>query len=189
MKIHESRIEATGGGRVERAETAGNSLVDGVVRSVQLSIDSQELARINGYDSVGEFSDGVAVARKGDLFFAVNTKGQRVDKKNYTDAGAKFSEGKLNVKDAKWHFIDKSGKNLKLGEFDEACPFYHGIAAVRNGAYWKFIKVDGSPLNGKSYSRVDDFEEGVGYGKRGNVWYKVNPDGTEEIPTYERLAA
>jgi len=182
-----------------------------------------EVAKKNGYDSVGEYEkDGLAIAKKDDLFFLVDkdgkpkggtyfeikeysdgmrwasgeddnqwillgSNGKEVGNKMYEDV-RQFHEGKAGVKEGKWHFINKEGKDLKIGQFDEVYDFCNKVTAVRNAQYWKLIKDDGSKLNDKTYTAVDDdFDRGFTHAKRGNVWYKVDLNGKETVATKEEL--
>ena len=202
MTIHENRLVFLESSpryqTVERANRVGapkspevyhdNPEVEGLVRGVHDSINSHEIAHRNGYDSVGKFQDGVAIARMGEVVFVVNEKGERVDKKSYADANEAFSEGKIAVKEgSKWHYVDRAGRDLKFGEFDEAYPFSQGVAGVRAGAFWRFLKADGSRLNERAYSMVEDFEGGVAHAKRGRIWYVVDIKGNEQVAQKERV--
>ena len=148
-------------------------------------VDSEGKSQSGTYFEIKEYSDGMrwASGEDNNQWILLGEKGKEVNGKMYEDC-RQFSEGLCGVQEGgKWHFIDKRGNDLQIGEFknfDDVYDFHHGVTAVRNAAYWKLIKKDGSRLNDKNYTKVaDDFEDGTADAQRGGVWYTVDLQGNE----------
>ena len=64
------------------------------------------------FDDVGNFSEGLALVRKGGQYFYINKKGERAFEGEFDDA-FNFSEGVAWVKkDGKWFYIDIRGRRV-----------------------------------------------------------------------------
>jgi hypothetical protein len=63
--------------------------------------------------------------------------------------------------DCKWAFIDKSGKPISDGRFDDAQDFSEGLAAVFLDNKWGFVDLSGKIVIPPTFERVDSFSEGL----------------------------
>lgn len=99
------------------------------------------------YDSVKNFSEGWACARRKGQYSFIDTEGKLIGNGNmWFDYVCGFYKGFSRVqKDGKWSFINKEGELIGNGNawFDHVGPFDDGLSCVEMDGKWSFINTDG----------------------------------------------
>ncbi len=138
------------------------------------------------YDYVANFSDGIALLRKGTSYFYVDKNGKRISDNEYTDAQS-FSEGLAAVRIGdKYGYINTSGKLVIEPQFDYARSFSNGLARIYDGKYFRYIDKEGKLLNTQNFEVAYDFSDGLACVKEENGSYGfINTKGEYQIkPQY-----
>lgn len=104
------------------------------------------------YDWVENFSEGLAVVRKGE-----------------------WSTGK-------WGFIDKTGNVVIPIEYDQVGNFNEGLAAVRKNGKYGFIDKTGSVVIPMEYEYVMNFKEGLAGAEKNNKYGFIDKTGSVVVP-------
>lgn len=71
-------------------------------------------------------------------------------------------------KNDKYIYVDKHMKPVISAEFDEANPFFYGVAVVKVGNYYGYIDVNGNYIVKPTLESAENFSEGLGVFKGGN---------------------
>jgi hypothetical protein len=139
-----------------RVEEKGRSFDGFVNRSGKFVIQPK-------FDSVGDFSEGLAPARlPGERWGYINKTGNWTIPPNY-DWANPFSEGlavvKVNGKDG---YIDKTGAFVVEPIFAQAAKFSEGLAAVSStGARYGYIDRAGTLVIAEQYDQANPFDRGL----------------------------
>lgn len=126
------------------------------------------------FDSVNGFSEGLALARRGDRKFFIDTNGHTVFEAKF-DIVNNFSEGlaAVNVGETRipnlglidkpglWGYIDKTGKLVIPLKFTHAENFSEGLAAIRDGDRGAFIDQAGKIIFEVPLDVTLGFHEGI----------------------------
>ncbi len=112
--------------------------------------DGSELTSYD-YDSVvSDFKECICrtdfvFAEKAAMYGLVNKDGTLVSDQQYGEAKA-FNDNSLAAvnKGGKWIFVDASGEEKDLGDFQNAESFSNGLAAVMNNGLWGYIDLEGN---------------------------------------------
>lgn len=94
-----------------------------------------------------------------------------------------FREGRGLMRDQRqgFYFItDKAA--LYDGYYDEARPFYHGVAAIRQGDRWGLINRKGLPLIRPRFSAMEPFVGGMARVSVSRLFGLVDANGREILP-------
>lgn len=124
------------------------------------------------YDEADNFSDGMALVRKGSKYGFVNTKGEVAIPLKYEGTEDGFSDGLACVLTSKGYiFINKQGKQVFDTCYKKAYGFSDGLAAVQLGEKFGYINTDGQVVIMAQYYLAYPFSEGraivdLGSGKR-----------------------
>ena len=116
------------------------------------------------YGYVGNFHDGFAVVRRGDLKCNFIKPDGSVLCDEWYDLVYDFENGFAFVRrgDGKWNFIKSDGSILSSEWYKSTDYFYNGFARVQRDDWkWNFIKPDGSILCSEWYKTVSYFKKGV----------------------------
>ena len=151
------------------------------------------------FDTVGEFSDGLARAECAGKWGFINSSGEWVVRPRFSWA-QDFSEGLARVQvdgealtyNSRWAFIDKSGA-VVIQPFVEELPssvsegddFHDGLAVVEVKSMKGYMDKTGKVVISPKYSYVYPFSEGlaaVAVDKRGDQWGFIDKSGTLVIP-------
>ena len=118
-----------------------------------------------GYDTIGEFSDGLAFVWKNGKVGYIDKTGKEVVPPQYSLQGD-FCEGFAVVqKDDKWSFIDKTGKEIVPFIYDAVTAgFSQGLVAVVKDGQWGFIDTTGKEIIPFQYNDAYGFSEGLARG-------------------------
>ena len=80
------------------------------------------------------------------------------------------------------YVIDKNGKEVIPCNYDFACVFDEGLAAIKLNGKWGFIDRDGIEVIPHRYEDVYAFSEGFAAIKLNGKWGFVNKEGIEAVP-------
>ncbi len=113
------------------------------------------------FDSVGSFSEGLAVVGLDEKFGYIDEEGDLVIPHKF-DTGGDFREGLAAVRTSdREGYIDKTGNFVITPRFAEADPFSEGLAAVKLGGKWGFIDKTGNFVIANKYPTASGFSEGM----------------------------
>lgn len=82
----------------------------------------------------------------------------------------------------KWGYIDVNGKTVLAPVWDEALPFFEGMAKVSSSGEWGFINKKGKTVVVPKYDDVSDFENGLASVTKKNHYSVIDTLGNELIP-------
>ncbi len=99
------------------------------------------------YDVAENFSEGMALVKKGDKYGYINKQGKVIVPFVY-DWGGNFKDGVAWVKkNGKYGYVNNVGKEITPFVFDERSNFHDGFACVEMKGKSGFIDKDGNPLD------------------------------------------
>ncbi|HMB65236.1 MAG TPA: WG repeat-containing protein, partial [Patescibacteria group bacterium] len=134
------------------------------------------LARENGYEWVGEFNEGPALAKKEDGHYFIDREGKQIAGP-FQNAGS-FSEGlALAKKEDGDYFIDSEGKEI-AGPFRNAFSFSEGRAHVEKEGGHYFIDSEGKEIAGP-FRNAFSFSEGLARVQKEGGHYFIDSEGKE----------
>lgn len=135
-------------------------------------------------EQVCQFSDGLAAARKGNLWGYLDHSMKWVIPPSFDDADGFFeglaAVGKKTSAPAPqggrpgrpqkpetggkttWGFIDKTGKQVIAFQFEDTWRFSEGLASVKVGGKWGYIDKTGATVIQPAYDYAWPFSEGMG---------------------------
>ena len=148
------------------------------------------------YDDAGSFSDGLTRVKLNGKWGLIDKTGKEVIPFIYYTIGD-FSEGlaraelingeptfkKKNkweyivIKDSKWGFIDKTGKEVVPFIYDDAGSFSGGIAIVKLNDKWGFIDNTGKEVIPLIYDSAEPFKDGLARVTQGKQMIGIDPAG------------
>jgi hypothetical protein len=142
--------------------------------------------RVQGAESVDDFTEGLATVEIGGKYGFVDETGALVIGTDFDDARY-FSSGLAPVKRGKrWGFIDHSGRFAIPLRLENARPFSEGAASVLEGGRWRVIDPTGRTLFVVPGTGWTSFDDGLGVvtlpggqgliDKRGNVVLRTTYD-------------
>lgn len=112
------------------------------------------------YDSIGKFSEGLAVVKKGNEYGFIDRNGKLRISMQYQKAG-EFSEGLVAIKLIdKWGFINQDEKIVIQPQFDSVSPFAKEISVVKKGDKTNFLTAEGEVVNSTWYDDVKQNSKG-----------------------------
>ena len=112
------------------------------------------------YDEADNFSDGMALVRKGSKYGFVNTKGEIAIPLKYKWA-EDFSDGLTSVLTSKGYiFINKQGKQVFDTCYEMTYGFSDGLASVQIGDKFGYINTNGKTVIKAQYNWAYPFSEG-----------------------------
>ncbi len=167
---------------------------EGLTDKETVKVNPAEVAKKNGYDSVGEYKDGVAIAvKKGVASFLVDENGKKIGDEYFEIE--EFHDGIAIAHDLSGEdshqiiFINKKGKSINNKYYWDAHPFNEGKAGVKEkGGKWYFIDksgkdlmkagTDGKPVRIGEFDEVYDFNKGIAGVRNGSRWRYIKQDGT-----------
>lgn len=100
----------------------------------------------------------VVIVREGKDYFLVNAKGEKINDVVYEAACAFYDNTLAAVKrNGKWLFIDGTGTEQELGEYERARSFSNGMAAVRKDGKWGYIDREGTLVIDFQFAKAAPF--------------------------------
>lgn len=134
------------------------------------------------YDSVGDFSEGLAYVRQNDMYGFVDKEGQVVIPIAFGYAHS-FSEGLAPVHlNGENGYIDKTGQVIIPVQYDVAWSFREGLAGVRQNGKWGFIDKTGNIVIPIKYDNIGSFSEGLAKVQQNGKWGFIDKTGQVVIP-------
>lgn len=149
------------------------------------------------YDTIGEFSEGLADAEKDGKWGFIDKTGKAVIPFQYSWAEylwpdgssstfrpfGEFHEGLATVlKDGKFGYIDKTGKEVIPRQYQTAMSFSEGLAAVEKDGKWGFIDKTGKEVIPFQYNEISSFSEGLAAVLvSGKGWAFIDKTGKEVL--------
>lgn len=140
-------------------------------------------------DDGGIFSEGLSSYSKTDLIGYMNKNGESVINTKW-DLGFPFSEGMARVAvqtfvdpetfqktGGIFGFIDKTGTEIILPQYEEAGDFHNGLAKVKINGKFGFIDKTGKQVIQPTYDNAQDFYHGLAFVKSGNLWMYIDAKG------------
>ncbi len=156
----------------------GKKLADFLTDTKNVKVNPADVAKKNGYDSVGEYEKGVAIANKNGLSFVVDEKGDILSQEyfeveEYHDGIAWAST------DDGYVMLNLKGKEVDGKIYTDAQWFFEGKAAVKDGKKWHFIDTKGQDLKFGEYDETYPFFQGVAGVRNGPYWKFLKADGSK----------
>ena len=153
------------------------------------------------YDSIKDFSEGLAVVVKDGKYGVMNVVGKEVVACQY-DFIHSFSSGLAKTElDYKIGFVAKDGTVLvtpkyeKPGIYDNAYHlgffnFYNGMIGVKSEGKWGFIDNNGKEVIKCKYDYAEVFTDEITSAKRNGRWYVIDKKGNEVklLSKYSRVS-
>ena len=159
------------------------------------------------YGGFTAFSEGVAWARKDNVWRAVDITGKELfalDKElsiDSTKGTSDFHEGLAKVENKetkKYGFVDKTGKMVIPAEYsyysygvcefdeygDKGRPFHDGLTVVYDSAnaYYGYMDKTGKMVIPYQYANASSFKNGVARVKLGDRWTVIDTTGKDLLP-------
>lgn len=113
------------------------------------------------YQSADNFNDGLAVVSQNDKYGVIDKSGRTVVPFKFNYLSSYSNDLALYTEDNHWNdgfrygFVDKTGSISIKAQWDAACPFSEGLAAVRVGDYdtgkWGIINKSGNYIVKPTY--------------------------------------
>lgn len=108
-----------------------------LAKNKQIQPDPQ--FKLNLFDEIEAFSEGIAAVRIGEKWGYINKQGKLIGRIEY-DSVLPFSEGSAVVKlRNKYGFIDSNGNRITDIRFDDAVSFSENMAVVKVGNFWGYV--------------------------------------------------
>lgn len=109
------------------------------------------------------------IVEAGNQYYLYSKKGKRISDTAYDQAYAFYDDDLAAVKKGdEYLFVDDTGKETDLGDFQEARSFSNGLAAVEKGNKWGYIDASGNIV-------IDyQFEEARAMSSHGTAFVKVD---------------
>lgn len=126
---------------------------------------------------VGQFSTGLAVARKDKREFHIHRDGKAAYGRQFYIA-CTFQENTAAVYDKTgWYHISRKGEPLYKERYDDAQSFSEGLAAVKKGRGWFYINKEGKKTIPHVFPYASPFKDGSAVVVIGNKTVSINKQG------------
>ena len=134
------------------------------------------------FDQAGAFTDGEAAVKKGNEWFLVDNKGEKVSKHVYEDIV--LLEDQSHVKDevmlvkedGSYHFLNKKGKII--GNYSNVDKITNDeLVAVCIEGKWGYVNLKGEEIISPSFVDAKSFSNGLAAVSNGKLWGFINTDG------------
>lgn len=129
------------------------------------------------------FSDGMAAVFKDEKYGFVNTKGELVipytfESQSEMGDASEFHEGFTIVyNDGSPSCVDKSGKELGIGDYSFILDFNDGMAVVNKDSKYGFIDTSGKEVIPCAYEEATIFSEGYAFVKKDGKYMQIDKSG------------
>lgn len=131
------------------------------------------------FESVGDFSAGLAWAKKDKLLGYINTKGDWVIQPQF-EAGKDFESisGLARVKKGEqWSYITKTGETISITCSETIGDFSEGLADGKKGEKKGFYNSKGEWVIQPQFDGIRDFKNGYAAAKQGDKWGVIDKQG------------
>lgn len=157
--------------------------------NVIVEITPEFISRINRYEEVSSYSEGMAAVLLDGNWGYINTTGEEVVPCQYSDytPASKFSEGLAYVRMGNdIGYLNHEGQEVIPFNYISAYPFSEGLAKVRrrDASHDEFINKEGETVLLCSFAGMGDskFIEGLLPVKMDGKWGYINTNGDIVIP-------
>ncbi len=139
-------------------------------------------------EKLGQFQEGLAEARKGDLYGFVGPSGEWIIPAKY-DKVEPFKDGFARVKlDGKWGIIDKKGTEIVAPAYSRLEDYHNGLAAFYTGSYWGYLDQKGEIAIPAKFDGYDHFSNGYAVVKEKKKSGIIDTKGTFVVaPEYIKI--
>ena len=141
------------------------------------------------------FHDGLAAVFKDEKYGFINKKGELVIPYTFEDTSemgdaSEFYEGFTIVcKNGKSSYVDKSGKELNIGDYSYILNFSDGMAVVNKDGKYGFIDTSGKEVIPCAYEEATSFSEGYAFVKKDGKYMQIDKSGKIlNTFNYERIS-
>lgn len=129
------------------------------------------------YDAVSNFSENIAMVKKGTKVGFIDTSGNIVIPFQY-DAGSVFQEGVAMVKNGnEFYLIDTKGKKINNNVYNGASNPENATFPVQKGTNIGLINEKGKTIIDYKYQDVTPMSEGICWAKKDGKWGLLNDKG------------
>lgn len=141
------------------------------------------------FDDGGDFSEGLACYYQTNLAGYMNNNGESVIAPKW-DLGYPFSEGMARVvvqtvtdpitfekTGGVIGFIDKTGTEIILPQYEKAGDFHGGLAWVKVNGKYGYIDKTGKMILPATFDAAYDFFRGLAFVKTGSIWEYIDMKG------------
>lgn len=140
------------------------------------------------YDDIVDFSEGMAIVKKNNLFGAINGNGQEVIKPSY-EMMSDYSEGLAVVlKNGKYGFADKQGFVTIAPVYDWVSSFKNGQSRAQFNKQFGVINRKGDFVVKPAFDQIDEAHKGIYLLVKNNLYGFADSTGcflTEIKYTYQ----
>jgi WG containing repeat len=146
----------------KRSEGGDEDAVDSeIVRMGYVNLQGKLIAEPQFY-KCEDAHEGRCIVENDDGYGCLDTEGNWIVKPQYWDM-QKFSEGLVAtaIDQNEWGFLDLAGKVAINFQFEEATPFYEGLAGVKIGGKWGFIDRGGNVAIEPQYDYLHMYPDGT----------------------------
>lgn len=131
------------------------------------------------YDNAIAFKQGYAMVKKGDIWQAINKKGDVVSEHQVA-----VTEGMARIKrESLWTFMPiDTEQPVTESKFEDARLFKEGLSAVLYHQKWGFIDKTGNFVIPAEYEKVSDFIHGHARVQKNKLWGIIDKQGKMLVP-------
>jgi hypothetical protein len=113
------------------------------------------------YDDIAEFSEGLAIVKKNNLYGAINVNGQEIIKPAF-DMMSDFSEGfSVFLKNSKYGFLDKQGFVNISAIYDWVSSFKNGQCRAQYNKLFGVLNHKGDFIIEPAFDLIDEAHNGI----------------------------
>lgn len=145
--------------------------------------EGNEVIPLSDKYSGEKFSDGMLAVFKDEKYGFVNTKGELVipytfESQSEMGDASEFHEGFTIVyNDGSPSCVDKSGKELGIGDYSFILDFNDGMAVVNKDSKYGFIDTSGKEVIPCAYEEATIFSEGYAFVKKDGKYMQIDKSG------------
>lgn len=133
------------------------------------------------YDYVGDFTENVAIARKGNKWGLLGADNRPVLDFQFDDLDYLPQTKEKLLQASRFQpligVIDSNGRVVISVNYERINPFFDGMAAVRKNGKWGYVNTEGKEVIPCEYRAVRDFSEGLAAVQQKGRWGFINTSG------------
>lgn len=147
-----------------------------------------EYLPITGITGGGEFSEGFAWIKVGELVGLIDHTGKIVIEPKFTKM-ERMQDGIVHVRLGEfWGAYDNKGKEIISLQYEKINDLSDGLIAIRKNGLWGFIDRTGKVIIEPKFAGIRDFKNGFAAAKQGTTWGLIDKQGNWTIePKYKRV--
>ena len=129
------------------------------------------------YDDIADFSEGMAIVKRNNLYGAINTNGQEIIKPSF-DIISDFSEGMaVFLKNGKYGFLDKQGFVAIAAMYDWVSSFKNGQCRAQYNKLFGVLNKKGDFVIQPTYDQINEAFDGIYIGVKNNLYGFIDSSG------------